>query len=108
MNVSVTKAATISVDVTGTIEFQTNAIIAKAKTSVSVHVGGSTTVTTGHGYSHEVRHNRYGHMQYGSWGYKVAWKKYRRVGSCGVEELGHGTATLPTSETGWKYWETSS
>lgn len=108
MNVTVTKAGTISVDVTGTIEFQTNAIIAKAKASVSVHVGGSTTITTGHGYSHDVHRNKYGHLQYGAWGYKVTWKKYRRVGSCGVEELGHGTATLPTSETGWKYWETSS
>ncbi|MFF3414899.1 hypothetical protein ACFYW9_09395 [Streptomyces sp. NPDC002698] len=108
MNVSVTKAGTISVDVTGTIEFQTNAIIAKAKTSVSVHVGGSTTITTGHNYSHNISRNKYGHLQYGSWGYKVTWKKLQRVGSCGVKELGHGTATLPTSETGWKYWETSS
>ncbi|MET9910425.1 hypothetical protein ABZZ74_27100 [Streptomyces sp. NPDC006476] len=28
--------------------------------------------------------------------------------SCNTIEIGHGSATLPTSETGWNYWETSS
>lgn len=107
--VSVTKSGTISAEITGTIEWSSNAIIAKAKAQVSVKVGGSVTITTGHNYSHDIRANKYGHLQYGSWGYKLTWKKYRSTGGgCGAVELGHGTATVPTSETGWKYWETSS
>lgn len=109
ITVSVTKSGTISAEVSGSIEFSTNAIVAKAKTTVSVKVGGSVTVTTGHNYTRDVSRNKYGHLQYGSWGYKVTWKKYRSTGGgCGSVELGHGTATLPTSETGWKYWETAS
>lgn len=40
----------------------------------------------------------------------VSRKKLQSVGSgCGApRELGHGTAVLPTSETGWNYWETTS
>lgn len=69
---------------------------------------GSVSVTTGHTYTHEIKRNKYGHLQYCSWGYKVNWKRYRSVGNgCGApHEIGHGTATLPTKETGWKYWET--
>ncbi|MFF4270333.1 hypothetical protein [Streptomyces sp. NPDC001536] len=67
------------------------------------------TVTTGHTYTHEIARNKYGHLQYGSWGYKTTWKKWRSNSgrSCDTVEIGHGTATFPTSETGWKYWETS-
>ncbi|GAA3130844.1 hypothetical protein GCM10010521_16120 [Streptomyces rameus] len=54
--------------------------------------------------------DKYGHLQYGSWGYKVPWEKYRRRGDgCnGGTLVDSGTATLPTKETGWRYWETSS
>lgn len=108
MNVSVTKAGTISAEVTGSLEWSSNAIIQKAKAQVSVKIGGSFSISTGHQYTHSVHSNKYGHLQYGSWGYKVTWAKYQRVGSCGVKELGSGKATLPTSETGWKFTETSS
>ncbi|WP_256339995.1 hypothetical protein [Streptomyces sp. 2231.1] len=108
MNVSVTKSGTISAEVTGSLEWSSNAVIAKAKASVSVKIGGSFSISTGHQYTHPVHSNKYGHLQYGSWGCKVTWAHYQRVGSCGVKTIGSGKAILPTSGTGWKYWETSS
>ncbi|MGA5041646.1 hypothetical protein ACPCA8_32000 [Streptomyces capoamus] len=110
MKVSVTKGGTITLEVGGSGEFSAGAILAKAKTTISVKVAGSVTITTGHEYSHDVNKNKYGHLQYGSWGYKVNWKRYRSAGgrSCGGVEIAHGSATVPTTETGWKYWETSS
>ncbi|MFJ8946343.1 hypothetical protein ACIRG4_24455 [Streptomyces sp. NPDC102395] len=85
-------------------------MLAKAKTTISAKIGGSAAVAVGHNCSHDISRNKYGHLQYGLWGYKVAWKRYRSAGggSCGGVEIAHGSATLPTSETGWKYWETSS
>ncbi|WP_267893121.1 hypothetical protein [Streptomyces scabiei] len=43
-------------------------------------------------------------------GYKVSWEKYRHKGNgCrGATLIDSGTATLPTKETGWKFWSTSS
>ncbi|WP_228034101.1 hypothetical protein [Streptomyces spongiae] len=110
IKVSVTKGGTISLEVSGSGEWSAGALLAKAKVTVSAKVAGSVTVTTGHEFSHEVTRNKYGHLQYGSWGYKVNWKRYRSSGrNCGSRvEIGHGKATLPTTETGWKYWETSS
>jgi hypothetical protein len=110
MSVSVTKSGTIALEVGGSGEYSAGAILAKAKVTVSVKVTGTVSVTTGHTYTHEIKRNKYGHLQYGSWGYKVNWKRYRSVGNgCGTpHEIGHGTATLPTKETGWKYWETTS
>lgn len=110
ISVSVTKSGTISAEISGSGEWSAGAILAKAKTTISVKVSGSVSVTTGHTYTHNISGNKYGHLQYGSWGYKVSWKRYRSVGNgCGApKEIGHGSATLPTSETGWKYWETKS
>lgn len=110
MTVSVTKAGTLSMEVSAGAESEASAVLAKAKVSVSVKVVGSVTITTGHTYSHEISSHKYGHLQYGSWGYKITWKKLRRKGNgCGSPTLvKSGTATLPTKETGWKYWETAS
>jgi hypothetical protein len=110
MTVSVTKSGTITADVTGTVGADVDAIIATAKVSVSYKIGASVGVTTGHTYSHNIARGKYGHLQYGSWGYKVSWEKYRRKGNgCnGGTLVDSGTATLPTKETGWKYSETSS
>ncbi|MEU3957390.1 hypothetical protein AB0F45_34690 [Streptomyces achromogenes] len=110
MTVSVTKAGTVGMEISAGAEAEADAVLAKVKASVSVKVVGSVTITTGHTYSHTISSRKYGHLQYGSWGYKVSWKKWRRRGSgCGSPTLvTSGTATLPTKETGWKYWETSS
>ncbi|MEU0009396.1 hypothetical protein ABZ079_35550 [Streptomyces sp. NPDC006314] len=103
------RAGTISAEIAGSGEWSAGAILAKAKTTISVKVTGGVTVTTGHEYNRDVTRNKYGHLQYGSWGYKTTWKKYRSSGrNCDTRvELAHGKATLPTTETGWKYWETS-
>ncbi|MGP3984216.1 hypothetical protein [Streptomyces sp. KR80] len=109
MSVSVTKSGTITAEMTVGAESELKAVVAKAKVSVSAKVGGSVSVTTGHTYTHEISKNKYGHLQYGSWGYKVSWTKYRSTGNgCGGIKIASGKATLPSSETGWKYWETAS
>jgi hypothetical protein len=108
ISVSVTKASTISATLSSSAEVSTNEIIAAGKVSVSASVTGSVTVTVGHTYSHNITSNKYGNAQYGSWGYKVNWQKTRDNGNCkGVTVLATGTAKLPTSSLGWKYWETS-
>lgn len=110
MTVSVTKRDTISAEVTGTVTAEANLVVAAAKSSISYKIGASVTITTGHTYTRNISGNKYGHLQYGSWGYKVSWAKYRRKGDgCNAGTLiDSGTAKLPTQETGWKYWETSS
>lgn len=110
MTVSVTKGGTLGMEISAGAEAEASVVLAKAKTSVSVKVVGSVTITTGHTYSHNISSHKYGHLQYGSWGYKISWKKWRRKGDgCGSPTLvKSGTATLPTKETGWKYWETAS
>ncbi|MEV6810479.1 hypothetical protein [Streptomyces sp. NPDC051129] len=110
MKVSVTKGGTVGMEITAGAEAEAGAVLARAKASISVKVTGSVTITTGHEYTHKVASQKYGHLQYGSWGYKVSWTKWRRKGDgCGSPTfVKSGTATIPTKETGWKYWETSS
>ncbi|MFD4626117.1 hypothetical protein [Streptomyces sp. NPDC058475] len=73
-------------------------------------VSMSSSMTFGrHEYSHDIPSRKYGHLQYGSWGYKVNWSKYATSSDrCGKVKLGSGTAKLPTKETGWRWWSTSS
>jgi hypothetical protein len=107
MTVAVTKTGTITAEVSGTVSAEADLVVAAVKSSITYKIAGSVSVATGHTYSRNIARGKYGHLQYGSWGYKVTWKKYRATGDgCGGVEIGHGTATLPTSETGWKFWET--
>jgi hypothetical protein len=110
MSVSVTKGGTISAEVSGTGEFAAKGVVFEAKASITSKIGGSVTINTGHIYSHDISRNKYGHLQYGSWGFKTTWKRWRSNSgsSCNTVEIAHGTSILPTSETGWHYWETSS
>ncbi|WP_206318191.1 hypothetical protein [Actinacidiphila epipremni] len=109
MSVSVTKAGTLSLSATGTAEFSTSALFAKAKVSVSSTVATSVSVTVGHTYSHTITAGKYGNAQYGSWGYKITWSEYINNGPACLSHLyATGSATLPTDSTGWKYWETAS
>jgi hypothetical protein len=109
MKVRVEKSGKLGVEVSGTTEASTSAIFAKAKVSYSIKVVAEVGITVGHEYSHEIPAKKYGHLQYGSWGYKLKWTKYRTSNDrCGKVKLGSGTAKLPTKETGWRYWATSS
>jgi hypothetical protein len=109
MTVSVNTASTLSGTVTGTTESQIGFILAKAKLTVSASVTKSVTITKGHQYSHNVSSNKYGHLQYGSWGYSIKWTEYINNGpACLSHVYKRGTATLPVKEVGWRYWETSS
>ncbi|MDI3409300.1 hypothetical protein [Streptomyces cavernicola] len=84
-------------------------VVAKAKVKVDVKIGAEIGVTTGHEYRRKIASGKYGHLQYGSWGYKTTWAKYETSADrCGKRLLRKGRATLPTSETGWRYWETNS
>ncbi|MER5911959.1 hypothetical protein ABT124_15995 [Streptomyces sp. NPDC001982] len=102
MTVKVEKVGTISAEITVGFEGELKGVVASAKASVSSTIKGSVGVTVGHTYTHDVRPNKYGHLQYGSWGYKVTWKKYRSTGNgCNGKEVAHGSATLPRTEVGW-------
>lgn len=90
-------------------EVEVSGIVAKAKVSINAKIGTEAGVTVGHEFRRNVTSGKYGHLQYGSWGYSVKWAKYETsADGCGKKLLKSGTAKLPTSEVGWNYWETSS
>ncbi|MEU1115486.1 MULTISPECIES: hypothetical protein [unclassified Streptomyces] len=107
--VKVEKAGKISVEVSGSIEASANAIVAKSKATYGIKVVGEVGITVGHEYSHDIPSRKYGHLQYGSWGYKTKWTKYETSADrCGKVKLGSGSAKLPTKSTGWRFWTTGS
>ncbi|MFD4483351.1 hypothetical protein ACFWPU_45640 [Streptomyces sp. NPDC058471] len=109
MKVKVEKSGKVGVELSGSIEASANAIIAKSKATFGVKVYGEVGVTIGHEYSHDIPSRKYGHLQYGSWGYNVKWTKYATSADrCSKVKLGSGTAKLPTKSTGWRFWTTSS
>jgi hypothetical protein len=82
--------------------------IAKAKVEVSASLTSSVGITVGHTYTHSIHSGKYGHMQYGSWGQQVTWTKYKNNASCTTTLAASGTARIPSSTVGSKFWETSS
>ncbi|MFE5030430.1 hypothetical protein ACWCYL_41485 [Streptomyces sp. 900105755] len=105
---SVTKATTISYSLSTSLEVSASYLFASAKASVSGSITKSVAVTTGHSYSHNINAHKYGNLQYGSNGYKVAWESNRTNPNCSTTVLASGTAKLPATSVGWHYWETKS
>ncbi|MEV8595117.1 hypothetical protein [Streptomyces sp. NPDC052012] len=109
MTVEVLKAGKIAVELSGNVSAEAGIILSKAKAEFGIKVVPEVGVTVGHRYSREIKSGRYGHMQYGSWGYKTNWTKWETSADrCGKKKLGSGTAKMPTKEVGWRYWETRS
>lgn len=111
MRVSAEKAGRIGVEISGTGGVTVSVLIAEVKAEYSVKVTAEVGVTVGHTYTHgiPIPAEKYGHLQYGSWGYKMNWAKYKTSsGRCSKVKVSSGTAKLPTKEVGWRYWSTSS
>ncbi|WP_245727598.1 hypothetical protein [Streptomyces vietnamensis] len=109
MIVSVTKAGSVKAEITAGGEAELSAVVASAKATINTTIGAEFTYTIGHTYQQDVSPRKYGHLQYGSYGFKVVWGKYRTSADrCGKTLVKSWTAKLPTRETGWKYWETPS
>ncbi|MEU8503329.1 hypothetical protein AB0C40_01120 [Streptomyces brevispora] len=109
MRVSVEKAGKIGVEVSGTGEVSASVVVAEVKAEYSVKVVGEVGVTVGHTYTHGIPAKKYGHLQYGSWGCKVNWTKWKTSSDrCSKVKVSSGAAKLPTKEVGWRYWTTNS
>ncbi|WP_234318868.1 hypothetical protein [Streptomyces sp. NRRL F-2305] len=108
MIVKVEKSGKISAEIGTSGEAEFDAVIAKAKATVSVKITAEVGITTGHTYEHLIPANRYGHLQYGSWGYKIGWTKYKTSADrCGKVKIKSGSGKTPTKETGWRWWHTA-
>ncbi|MFB7215924.1 hypothetical protein [Streptomyces sp. NPDC056255] len=109
MRVSVEKSGEIGVEISGTGSASASVLVAEVKAEYGVKVVGKVGVSVGHTYTHAIPAKKYGHMQYGSWGYKVNWVKYKTSSDrCSRVKIGSGTAKLPTKEIGWRFWATNS
>jgi hypothetical protein len=87
-----------------------SAIVAKAEGTFGIDatVSGSRSETMG--YSRTISSSsRYGHLQFGNWGYKMGVKKYYVDSACRVTSSYVGTVTkMPSANTwGYHYWETT-
>ncbi|MFZ5847399.1 MAG: hypothetical protein ACOYX5_08470 [Actinomycetota bacterium] len=95
---------------TGTFGVATEAeikgIIASAKVQVSASVARTVTAEIGVTYHHKISKGMYGHMAYGTFAKKVAWKKLLHTATCDIEVVKSGKAVIPTRKLGVRYWET--
>lgn len=108
MTVSVQSSTTVSASMTATSEVSISDIVSSVKAQVSASAEKSQTITVGHTYSHSIPSGSYGNLQYGSWGYYVHWQHVFDNGNCTYSYGASGTAKVPTTAVGWKYWTTSS
>jgi hypothetical protein len=103
-----TQSASMSVSMSVSVSY--SAIVAKAEGTFGIDatVSGSRSETMG--YSRPISSSsKYGHLQFGNWGYKMGLKKYYVDSACSVTSSYVGTVTkMPSANTwGYRYWETS-
>lgn len=103
---SVTKASTIAGTFGTKVETEINAIVTKVKVEVSASVTKAVTTTVGHVYDHTIKDGMYGEVKYGTWGFRVQWRKLRMFSDCSYKVLAANRADVPTKAVGFKYRET--
>jgi hypothetical protein len=57
-------------------------------------------------YTRKIKAGYYGHMAYGTFAKKVAWKKILHTSTCTTKVLKKGRAVIPTKSLGIKFWQT--
>jgi hypothetical protein len=108
ISVSVTKSGSVSATATVSTGITVSDIISSAKIDISASITKSTSITVGHTYSHNISAKKYGHAEYGSWGYTISWEDVQTRSNCTSTVLSSGTGKMTTNSVGWKYWETAS
>ncbi|SDP35717.1 hypothetical protein SAMN04489867_2178 [Pedococcus dokdonensis] len=103
-----TQTATISVSMGVSVSY--SAIVAEAEATFGIDASASSSRSETIGYSRKISSNtRYGHVQFGNWGYRMGVKKYYVNSACAVTSSYTGTVTkMPSANVwGYYYWETA-
>lgn len=84
-------------------------ISASAILQLALEIGRSDSVGYTQSQSYEYGQNitpgRYGNLQYGNWASEIRIVKERVVAPCNYVPVESGTAIVPTSKWGYRYWE---
>lgn len=103
-----TQSASMAVSMSVSVSYSAIVASAEATFGIDATVSGSRSETMG--YSRTISSNsKYGHLQFGNWGYKMGVKKYYVDNVCRVGATYTGTVTkMPSANTwGYRYWETT-
>lgn len=103
-----TQSASMTVSMSVSVSYSAIVVEAEGTFGIDATVSGSRSETMG--YSRTISSNsRYGHLQFGNWGYKMGLKKYYVNSACDVTSSYVGTVTkMPSANTwGYRYWETT-
>jgi hypothetical protein len=100
-------SGTAKASVTAGAEAEAGVVLAKAKASISITLGMEFTVSTQHSYTRKITKGKYGHVQYVSYGQKLTYTKTVIDAKCATKSYSRW-AIFPSTEEGWRYWETSS
>jgi hypothetical protein len=95
---------------TGSASGDLSAIIAEAKIQLGIEVSMNVSIgqsfTTRYG---PIAAGKYGHIQFGDWGYAINWSLYRGNGNCTSTYLAGGGAILPNPiNLGHSTWSSNS
>jgi hypothetical protein len=107
-SVESTQTATIGVSISGTVS--TSAIVASASATFGVSASVSASIGSTYAFTHAITAGKYGHMQFGNWGWRMNLNRYVVDSNCNVTSSVNGVVTkLPSvGSWGFRYWETAS
>ena len=110
LTVSRAYSGSVSYQVTAGAEAEVGIFFSNAKVSISASLTKTNSTSTTHTCSHTISRGMYGHARYVSWGKKVTWRhwqQYTIFSGCAIRTFGRGVINFPTTQEGWKYWETA-
>lgn len=107
---SIQTSLSTTLKVSMSASFSAGALIAKAETTFGIEASVTATIQQTYEYSNNIKAGKYGHLQFGNWGWRMGVEKYTLDANCRKSSSVEGTVTSMPSAASWgyKYWETAS
>lgn len=104
------RSQTASLSVSMGVSVSASTLVVEAEQSYGINASVSTTRSETYKYSRNISSGKYGHLQFGNWGWGMNVRKYYVNHACDVTKSYRGTVNkMPSANTwGYRYWETRS
>ena len=91
----------------GTVSVST--VVASAEATFGINASVTATLAQTYTFSHAITAGKYGHVQFGNWGWKMNLKRWVVNSACVVTSTVNGTVNKMPSAISWgfRYWETA-
>lgn len=99
-----------AITVSASFSYSVSSIVSAAQATYGISAAATSSKNVSYTYTHAVTAGKYGHLQFGNWGWSMNFQKYYLDNYCTTTSSSSGVVNRMPSANSWgfRYWETNS